>query len=165
MSSFRNIDYGRLLYETLRAYYSVNAAGEMSILYKYLAAFVAPFQAPFDAYSVYRKKEALIASCKWQIGQLTNVLNFLYDSVYKRIFITQAELQIIADPMFEYPSIHSDGTFEMLPVVSEPTFDGNVSATHVTINIPSTVNQSDLIATVEQIRMQGIPYEIKVFPV
>lgn len=152
-----------MLYEALRNYFSVNAAGDMSILYKYLAAFVGPLQAPFDAYDTYRIKEALIASCKWQIGQLTNVLNYIYDSALKRIFITQSVLTVIADPMFEYAPVNFDVEFTETPTIFEREFGDRVAASLVTINIPSAVNESDLIATVEQIRMQGIPYTINVF--
>jgi hypothetical protein len=163
MSSFRNINYGRLLFETLRNYFSVNATGEMSLLYKFLAAIVQPLQPPFDALVAYRTKEALIANCKWQIGQLTNVLNYLYDTTLKRIFITQSVLTVIADPMFEYAPVNFDVEFGETTSVFEREFGDRVAASLVTINIPSSVNESDLVATVEQIRMQGIPYIISVF--
>lgn len=163
MAGFRNIDYSKMLYETLRNYFSVNAAGEMSILYRFMSAIVAPFQAPFDDYQVFRTKEALIASCKWQIGQLTNVLNYLYDATLKRIFISQATITIIADPMFQYSPVHFDSDFGNPPAQFEHEFGDRAAGTAVVINVPAGVNQSDLVATIEQIRMEGIPYTISTF--
>jgi hypothetical protein len=163
MSSFRNINYGRLLYETLRNYFSVNSSGDMSIIYHFLAAIIAVLQHPFDAYAVYRTKEELIAECKWQIGQLTNVLNYLYDSTLKRIFITQSVLRVVVDPMFQYAPSNFDTVFAEAPTIFERTFADKAASTLVTINIPAGINESDLVATVEQIRAQGIPYKIKVF--
>lgn len=163
MKQFRDIDYGRLLYETLRAYYAVNSEGEISILYKFLAAIVATLQEPFDKYQEYRSKEFLIASCKWQMGQLTNVLNYLYDNSQNRIFITQSVLTVVVDPMFQYPPSNFDVTFSETPTIYERSFNDKTSSSLVTINIPSGTNESDLVATIEQIRIQGIPYKINVF--
>lgn len=164
MPNFRHIHYGRQLYETLRAYYSVNASGNLSVLYKYLIAILQVMQAPFDEYDKYRTKEAIIAGCKWQIGQLTNVLNYLYDTTLNRIYITQSDIANIADPTFDYPPIHFDGTFDDAPpAIFERTFTDRVATTLVTINVPVGVNLSDLTATVEQIKLKGIPYKIETF--
>lgn len=163
MAGFRNIDYGKMLYESLRNYYSVNATGDISILYKYLACFLAVLQAPFDAYAIFRTKETIIASCKWQIGQLTNVLNYLFDATLSRIYITQSTLSVVADPMFEYAPVNFDTVFTEAPVIFEREFGDKISGTLVTINIPAAVDEVDLRAVVEQIRMQGIPYLINVF--
>jgi hypothetical protein len=164
MPAFKKISYGPLLYETLRAYYSVNSAGNLSILYKYLLAIVQPLQGPFNAYDTYRTKEAIIANCKWQIGQLTNVLNYLYDRTLSRIFITQSAIAAISDPMFAYAPTHFDQTYaDAPPEIFERTFSDRVATTLVTINVPVGVNISDLTATVEQIKITGIPYKIVTF--
>jgi hypothetical protein len=159
-NNFKNINYARQLYESLRNYYSVNTAGQITILYKFLAAMLQPLQAPFDSFVLFRNKEALIASCKWQIGQLTNVLNFLYDSVLSRIFITQNSITVIADPMFQYAPINFDSDFGTAPLEFERKFTDRASETVVTINVPAGVDLADLTATVEQIRLKGIPYQI-----
>lgn len=164
MPNFRKISYGPLLYETLRAYYSVNSSGELSVMYKFLLAIVQVLQGPFDVYDTYRKKEAIIANCKWQIGQLTNVLNYLYDSSLNRIFITQSEIAAISDPTFAYSPTHFDQTFaDTPPEIFERTFKDRVATTLVTINVPVSVNLSDLTATIEQIKIEGIPYKIVTF--
>lgn len=160
MPNFRKILYGRLLYETLRSYYSVNSTGNLSILYKYLLAIVQVMQATFDGYDAYRTKEAIIAACKWQIGQLTNVLNYLYDNTLNRIFITQSAIADVADPTFAYPPVNFDTVFAENPEVFERIFTDRVSTTLVTINVPVGVNVSDLTATVEQIKLTGIVYQI-----
>jgi hypothetical protein len=164
MPNFRQIHYGRLLYETLRAYYAVNSAGNISGLYKFLIAIVQVLQEPFDIYDTYRIKEAIIANCKWQIGQLTNVLNFLYDPTLSRIFITQSVVAAISDPIFAYPPIHFDQTFaDAPPAIFERTFADRAATTLVTINVPTGTNISDLTATVEQIKLIGIKYQIVTF--
>ena len=163
-NNLRNINYGRLLYETLRAYFSVNGVtGNLTGFYKYLAAIIQPMQPVFDSYVIFRTREALIASCKWQIGQLTNVLNYLYDATLNRIFITQSTSSIISDPVFAYPPDHFDTTFASMPTVFERKFGDKLRGTLVTIHIPVAVDEVDLISVVEQIRIQGIPYAIVTF--
>ena len=160
-TNFRNIDYGKMLYESLRNYFAVNAAGNMSILYTYLAAFVAVFEAPFADYVTFRIKETLIANCKWQIGQLTNVLNMLYDAKLNRIYVTQSVITFLSDPMFQYAAINFDSDFGTSPEQFEREFTDRLNETVVTINVPTAVYSSDLVATVEQIRVDGIPYLIQ----
>lgn len=164
MPNFKKIEYGRLLYETLRAYYSVNSSGDISILFKYLLACIQPLQAPFDGYDTYRTKEAIIANCKWQIGQLTNVLNYLYDNIQNRIFITQSTISRITDPTFAYAPYNFDETFsDSPPAIFERTFSDRFTITKVTINVPVGTNISDLTATIEQIKLIGIDYQIVTF--
>lgn len=163
-NNFRNINYGRLLYEALRNYFSVNGVtGQLTIFYKFMAAVIQPLQPVFDAYVLFRIREALIASCKWQIGQLTNVLNYLYDNTLNRIFITQASAIIVSDPIFAYPPDHFDREFAEAPIIFERQFGDTLGGTLVTIHIPVAVDEADLKSVVEQIRMQGIPYLIETF--
>jgi hypothetical protein len=160
-NNFRNINYGRLLLETLRSYYAVNAAGSMSVMYKFLLAIVQPLQGPFDQYALYRLKESIIANCKWQIGQLTNVLNLLYDPILNRIFISQSEISIVDDPTFAYEAYNFDTVFAEEPAeIFEKTFADKASTTLVEINVPTGSPISDITATVEQIKLTGIPYQI-----
>jgi hypothetical protein len=163
MPNFKKIHYGRVLYETLRAYYSVNSSGNISQLYKYLLAIIQVMQAPFDGYDIYRTKESIIANCKWQVGQLTNVLNYLYDPTLNRIFITQSILLPVADPTFSYPPDNFDTVFDEDPEIFERTFTDRAASTLVIINVPTGLSVSDITATVEQIKLTGIPYQIVTF--
>lgn len=163
MASFRKIDYSKLLYETLRSYFSFNAANQPSQLYIFLACIIAPLQGPFNNYDVFRIREALIAQCKWQIGQLTNVLNMLFDATLQRIFITQNKQTIISDPTFAYPPIHFDSDFNTPPMVYERGFFDRAAETIVIINVPVSIDLPDITSVIEQIRMQGIPYQIVTF--
>lgn len=158
--NFRSINYGRLLYETMRNYFAVNAAGDISQLYEYLAAIIQPLQAPFNAYMTFRITQALIANCMWQIGQLTNVLNYLFDSVLNRIFITQSTATLLSDPTFPYPAVNFDSDFGTAPAQFESTFDDITNLDTVTINVPEGSNIAAITAVVEQIRVSGIPYQI-----
>lgn len=160
-NNFKNIDYSRQLFESLRSYFSLNSNSDISILYKILICFLQPLQPAFDAYDIFRVKEALIAQCEWQIGQLTNVLNSLYDTLLARIFITQSEVTVISDPKFEYDADHWDRTFAEDETVFERPFNDRASTSLVTINVPQGVDLADLIATVEQIRLKGIAYNIQ----
>lgn len=160
MANFRNINYGLVLYEALRNYFAVNMQGDLTILYKYMAAIVQPLQQPFDAYVLFRTREALIASCKFQIGQLTNVLNFLFDNLLKRIFITQSAVSVIADPIFQYAPVNFDSDFSTAPVQYEPNFNDRTNQSLAIINAPLSVDLAELTAVIEQIRLKGIPYKI-----
>jgi hypothetical protein len=162
-NNFKNINYATMLYESLRNYYSINSNEEASILYKYCAAILSPLQPAFDNYNAFRIREAIIANCKWQIGQLTNVLNYLFDNELSRIFITQSELTIVSLDTFAYPPVHTAGTFAMTPTLQTRVFGDKTEETLVAINIPSSISLSQVKAVVEQIRMQGIPYQIITF--
>lgn len=160
-NNFKNIDYTRQLFEALRSFYSLNSDSDISILYKILICFLQPLQPAFDAYDLFRIKEALIAATEWQIGNLTNVLNYLYDRLANRIFITQSEIAVISDPKFQYDAIHWDRTFFEDETVFERPFNDRSSTSLVTINVPQGVDLADLTATVEQVRLKGIAYKIE----
>jgi hypothetical protein len=147
----------------MRNYFAVNTSNNMSILYQYCACFLAPLIAPFTAYEAFRTTEALIAGCQWQIGQLTNVLNFLFDTLLKRIFITQSVITIISDPQFQYPAINFDSEFGSSVQIWEREFFDPVSISVVTINVPIGTDIPGITAVINQIRIQGIPYKIATF--
>lgn len=152
-----------MLYEAVRNYFAVNSTGQLSILYKYLACFVQPLIIPYQTYDQERKINWLVAQCKWQVGQLTNVLNYIYDPMMKRIYITQATIQNVYATKFPYPAILQGRKFgETTPAQVRKFFDA-LSTTAVIINIPSSVDLSAITATIELVRLQGIQYTINVF--
>lgn len=165
-NNFKNIDYGRMLFEALRNFYALNSNGEISIFYKFLASGMSILQDAFSKYDAFRRKEYLIATCKWQIGQLTNVLNYFYDPTFNRIYISQSHISVISDPIFAYTPTNFDAEFSDAPMQSESRFLDRADTTLVTINVPvgvADVFLSDMIATIEQIRLRGIPYVINQF--
>lgn len=164
MTKFRTINYGKMLYEALRNYFSVNTQGNLSILYRFMAAVIQPLQGPFNNYVQQRQILWLIANCKWQIGQLTNVLNYLYDPMAKRIFITQSKTTNISATTFEYPATLQARKFGEATPAQGRKFLDSASTTVVTINVPSSVSVPAITATIELIRLQGIPYSINVIP-
>lgn len=166
MTNFRHINYSKMLFETLRRYFAVNAAGNMSYPYKYLTCFVAPLAQQFETFEVFRNKENLIASCKWEIGQLTNVLNYLYDIDLKRIYITQSLVSAVSLTMFEYAAIQQAQDFGGSTSLQLREFTDDPNQTIVTIYVPSAIYStvvSDMTATVNQIKIDGIPYQINSF--
>src|SRR5579863_2763033 len=166
MIKFRTISYGKMLYETLRAYFSVNDQGEMSVLYQICAAIVQPLQDPFDAYHTFRVAASMVANFKWQIGQLTNVLNYFFDTSLQRIFITQSVVNIVSDSTFAYDPITYDDVFENAYLINEREFGDGANKTTVAINVPVSVagtSLSQITATLEQIRLPGIQYVIQTF--
>lgn len=164
MAPFRTISYPKMLYEALRNYYSVNTSGNMSILFRYMAAIVAPLISPWNAYDVQRRQSWLIAQCKWEVGQLTNVLNYIYDTTLQRIYITQSTVHNVGAPKFPYPTTLQARKFGEDTPAQGRKFHDSLSTRTVVFNIPSTVSVAAISATIEQIRLQGIGYTINVIP-
>lgn len=162
--TFRNIDYGRMLYEALRNYFSINSSNELSMLYKYMACFVQPLQAPFVDYDKERNEDWLVAQCKWTVGQLVNVLNSIFDPEQNRIYITQSKTSNISAPKFPYHTTLQGRKFGEVTPAQGRKFQDSQSTSLVVINIPASVNLSAITARIEQIRLQGKLYTIHVFP-
>lgn len=148
-----------MLYETLTGFFSINEQGQASWLYKFCAACLSVLQNPFNSFVLFRNKEQLIAGCAWQIGQLTNVLNYLYDSIQNRITITQSTVTPEFFWKFAYPPSMFLGSFADAPLTYLFPF-GGVAISEVTINVPPGIDLADLTATVAQIVLSGIPYKI-----
>lgn len=149
-----------MLYETLTGFYSINSAGQVSWLYKFCAACLSILQVPFNNFVVFRTKEYIIANCKFTIGQLTNVLNYLYDPVQNRISITQSTVGAVFFWKFAYPPSLFLSDFGSAPLAFLETFGSRVAVSAVTINVPPGIDLIDLTATVAQIAISGIPYQI-----
>lgn len=159
---FRYIDYPNMLLQTLRAYFSVNSQGKVNNFYTYLACIIQPLIAPFNTYAAQRITDGLIANCYWQIGQLTNVLNYLYDNVNNSIFITQSFPNPVSATTFGTPAIINAGTFGNDPVWLRE-FNDIGDSSPVIFNVPNYVNLSQITATIALIALQGIYYEINIF--
>lgn len=164
MSQYRAIDYPKMLYETLRNYFSINAAGELSYLFKILLSCLWPLKISWDSFVTYRNNKLIIANTKYQVGQLINVLNYLYDPTLKRIYISQAVKALTYVPSINYestvfaPSITYESTIQL----SSITNSYNV-LTAVSFCVPSDVyntSLSQITSTIEQIRILGLTYQI-----
>lgn len=150
-----------MLYETLGGAFSITKDAQVSDLYKFSAACISVFQGPFNDFAAFREKQYLIANCKCQIGQLTNVLNYLYDSIQNRIYITQSTANPEFFWKFAYPPAMFLGRFADAPKRFLRRFGDKSSASLVTVVVPAGLpNLSDLTATVAQIFLTGIPYQI-----
>jgi hypothetical protein len=156
-----------MLYETLRSYLSINSEGKLSILYKFIYACLKPLQPWFDDFSTWRDTEKIIANCKWEIGQLTNVLNYLFDTTQKRIYISQRQYALVFAPTINYesedfiPSLNYESTFYVPNINDIYTVNSQV-----VINLPSelyedALKQSLIISVIEQIKIDGIYYIIE----
>jgi len=160
---YRTINVGRVLYETLRAYFSVNTAGQLSWLYKYCACILQPLVAPLEQYEIQRVYDGLIAGSKFQIGQLTNVLNYLYDNVLNRIFITQGYFdQTVARTFIDAPILF-EREFGEAPIAFAREFGDPIKFVGAIIHVPHTANVSALTATVAQMALEGLQYTIITF--
>jgi len=156
-----------MLYECLGAYHSVNSAGALSYLYKFCLCCVYVLQTPFNNFDLWRIKKLLIANCRWEIGQLTNVLNMLYDPSQKRITIGQNS--IVGCFVFNIDEGESS-TFVMNidedeSTVFVPNIDEAINSAMVTFYVPASIytntpTLTSLIADIEQIRWKGILYQI-----
>jgi hypothetical protein len=168
MSQYKNIYYPSLLHESLRDYFSVNKSGKLSLLYRFLLCVLLPLQAAWDIFETYRQKIWLISVCKWQLGQMQNLLNYLYDPDFKRIFLTQSTVVNIYVPVFAentdiYVAVFAETTYIYLSTAND------LPMVHpMTINIPAVISSDalkygDLIATVEKIRLVGLTYVVQTF--
>jgi|YelNatPaOPRAMG01_1025707.scaffolds.fasta_scaffold174964_1 hypothetical protein len=167
MALFKNITISKVLYESMRAYHSVNANGQLSFLYKFALCCLYPLQIPFNQFDLWRRREYLIANCKWQVGQLTNVLNMLYDSTLKRIYIDQNILGYLFAPNIQ----DANSSIFAANLDSGPddtVFANNIEdnpfvGTIVKIYIPNSIYSVDLaqiISDIEQIKLSGIQYQL-----
>ena len=167
MAIFRNISPTVMLTETMR-WFATNRDGNPSKLYKFLFAVVYVLQNYFQSFSAWRDEKFIIANCKWQIGQLTNVLNYFFDPVNKTIYIDQVTLLDCFVPDFTVnPSTVFVPDLTVDPsTVFVPDLDSTVIITEVIIHVPSpyytpgTPENTALIAVLEQIKITGIPYTI-----
>jgi hypothetical protein len=160
---FRQILIPLMLLECLRGYYSVNSSGRVNWLYKYCAALLCPLVDPVADYQSDIVTDGLIANSKFQIGQVTNVLNYLYDNVLNRIFITQGYYMQTVDTTFAYAPINTDTTFASSPTIFEREFNDPLQFVGAIIHVPVSANLSALTATVAQMALAGIQYTIVTF--
>ena len=161
----RYINYGNMLYETLRNYYSVNNAGEMTWLYKFCAACIGTMQAPFNTYFYARQQNCFIVQGTWQMGQLTQILNYLYDPLFYRIYITQSKSLAPGLPVFGYVTgVHSPEFGGDSPDAFR-AFGDAPDYSILTIHVPADLGLllSYLTATVAQMALAGIQYQIVTF--
>lgn len=159
-NNFRNISIPNMLYETLTGFYSITGIGTVSWLYKFCAACLSVLQTPFNDFVTFRTKEYIIANCKFTIGQLTNVLNYLYDPIQKRITITQSTVGAVFFWKFAYPPSLFLSDFGTAPSAFLETFGSRVAVSTVAFNVPAGIDLIDLTATIAQISIAGIPYKI-----
>jgi hypothetical protein len=164
---FKDIQYHEMLLQTLGAYLSVNSSGKLSILYKNIYACLKPLQSWFNDFSTWRNTERIIADCRWEIGQLTNVLNYLFDTTLKRIFISQRQYALIFSPTLDYESLDFDPSMTTESAIYEPNINDIYTVnSQVVVNLPSDLyndnyKQSEIISVVEQIKIDGIHYVIE----
>lgn len=177
-----------MLYETLGEYFSINSSGTLSILYRYCASLIYPIQKEFDSFETWRTKQKIIAMCKWQKGQLTNVLNYLYPSTVSPyipfsdpvsgIYVTEVSTtydyfsiaeagKITESPAPDYTgyaSMAKYGTSAYSPASDYTSFVTKVDNQfiyigYVTFHVPSDVDQDELKETIDQINI-GVNYNI-----
>lgn len=159
----RHVDFPSVLYECLRAYYSVNSQGKVNSLYKLEAACIQPLQAPWANYEVQRANNGLIAASKFQIGNLTNVLNYLYDNLLNRIFIAQGIYDQTVARTFSEPAIAFGSEFGETAIIFAREFGDAVKFVNAVIHVPVSDNLSQITATVAQMAIDGISYTIVTF--
>ena len=176
MPQFKTIRYPWMLVDTLRAYHTVNAAGQLSFMYKFCLCCIYPLQAVFNAFHIWRIHTWLVAGCKWQIGQLQNVLNMIYDSTLNRIVVVQATNDYVLAPNIDdsaYPTANyiqapniDDSAYPTANYIQAPNIDDATGGSGLTILVPyniydAPVTMSALTSDIESIRLKGIRYTIK----
>jgi hypothetical protein len=165
MSQFKTIDYGMMTFEALRNFHALNKENLLSIEYRYTLSMVWPLNLSFSDFDKWRQEKQIIANCKWTIGQVTNVLNYLFDAELKRIYISQKRVANVFAPAIDYESAILAPDIEEESAVLAPNIDDNItSLAEVKIHIPSDLYNShilgQIISVIEQIKMTGIFYNI-----
>jgi hypothetical protein len=159
------VNIARVLYQILRGM-SVNVAGQLSILYRYLYACLEPLQHSFDTFSTARTKQLLLSQCKWEFGQASWVLNEIYDTTLRRIVITKPFPVLNYFYTFATPDRYSyDNTFAY-PITPAPDFENTFATSSITgesakVWIPAALYSdaailSDITASVNKLVPQGI---------
>ena len=143
-----------MAYESLRAYFAVNSSGQLSILYKFVISCLFILQLPFNNYDTFRVRKFIIANCKWQIGQLTNVLNYLFGTTL--ITINNSDITTINDVVFAETPDNYDLMFGPGNPINEILFGGLLSRSDITFHVPSGIDQNELISVIEQIKITGL---------
>ena len=167
MLQYRIIDYPKMLYETLRNYFSINANGDLSILYRILLSCLWPLKLQWDSFVTFRNEKLIIANTKWQVGQLENVLNFFFDSELKRIKIQQSTITTLSVPTINYESIVCAPTIDYDSTICVPTINNtSLSISLVIFLLPNEIYINEAIKyqikmVIEQIKIDGIKYEIQ----
>lgn len=159
MNIFKKIDLPNLMYEGLRNQFTINKAGFLSQLYKFCLACTYPIKSTWDFFDSFRNNIQLIANCNWQYGQLTNVLNMIYDSSLKRISISEQHSENFFLSIFNYNSLCFLPTFNYNTSTYLYPFNKNYNVIGiVTISIPTSLSNSinEIAATVAQIKISGI---------
>ena len=127
-----------------------------------------PLQTEWDLFETYRQKIYLISICKWQMGQLQNLLNYFYDPISKRIYLTQATLFEVYDPVIAETTSNFDSVMTESTDINEPVITDVMGSFPMIIHIPVAIHDdttilNDLIATVEKIKLAGLGYTIETF--
>ena len=172
MSLYKNIDYSKLTFETLRNYMSLNNSGTLSILYKFVLACIWPMQLIWNDFETWRIRKQLIANCKWQFGQAQNVLNYIFGTGTD-IYFTQVNNDILWTITNDYDYLpDSDPLYDAAKDIFLETND--IESTYfasdnsdiftilstVTVNAPLSVDENELRNIVDQIIIDGITYNI-----
>ena len=157
---FKIITYPKLVYEWLRNYFSVNADGELSLMYRFITSIVYSLQDPFNAYDIFRRKKWLISQCSYTVGQLQSVLNMLYDSMLNRITVTQSAALNMYVYGFDDTNITYIYGFDDTDETFMTNFYNNVMVSNASINIPTSINTTDIVSVINQIKIAGVQITI-----
>jgi hypothetical protein len=177
---FKSINYSKMLLETLRGF-SINKSGNLSVIYKICISCLYPFQVIWDIFDNQnpelsdmfnsRRILKLIAACEWQIGNVENLLNYLFDPVYKRINIAQT-LDVTAkwaNNFDDSPGLENlyVNNFDDSPALDEQYFlnfnSVSILQSIAYINIPfddTDPRYTALDSVVNMIRLKGTKYEL-----
>ena len=162
---FKIITYPKILFDTLRSYFSVNAAGNLSIMYKYCLAILIILQAPFDAYDRFRIASNKLANCAYTIGQLTNQLNDIFDYTLRRITITQGIILTVFAPNINegQSTLFCPNIDEGESIIFVPNINDIIYQSQATFNIPAVLNPASvnsINAMINNVKLDGLTYKL-----
>jgi hypothetical protein len=177
MSQFKIIEYGKLLYETLRSNLSVTKVytddtgthgGLLSIIYRYCLSMVIYLQSYLDSFHIWRGNKWLISQCKFEIGQLTNMLRYMFDPT-NNLYISQTLVANVFVPSIVYyessvlvPSLITSESSVLAPSITSQYTIRSLITFHVPLDysIIGSVKYNELVSVIEQVKFSGINYNI-----
>lgn len=169
---FRKIDIVTYTFRVLRANFSIRNTIEenketvysLNNLYKFCVCCIYDLQYIFNRYDAYRKKYYMIASCYPIVGQIENVLNYLYDPEQKRIIIDNTSSSYMS---YFYPTNVLGRRYLYPKDSNKPLYLNHKRQreNNPIVVIPKDISQnaglySELIATLNALIMYGVEYKI-----
>lgn len=171
MYKFKFIDLKNVLLLFNRQYWTINASGNLSILYSFLYACIYPLQTHIQSFLVSRLHSYNLAGVKFNYGEATAFLNYWYDNVNNSIYFNVLNfsntLFISAESKpteYVYIFNQASGNYVYINTKTQEFFDSDILICNIPLSLYNDpINYPNFIADLNTIILSGITYTIKTF--